>query len=185
MGQPEGQIQYYTREEVLSGGATSGVPFLSSLSDIAFNASDNSISSTTTDFIAEGFAIGMLILFSGSTNNNVQGIAKSVEQYKMGLFDCVLVDETAGSVISIGPAYTHRANQGNKSDAKLGERQYICTICNHAFPERLMQYFRGRWYCIPNGDFKDIASILKQEWSRGYKPAGLGTERVVPPIIKG
>jgi hypothetical protein len=184
MGQPEGQIQYYTREEVLSGTESSGVPSVSA-SDISFIAEDNSIRSVSTDLISEGFAQGMLVSISGSTNNNTQGIVKSVEQFKMIMFDCVLVDEVAGSAIALSPGYVYRANQGNKPDAVLGERMYICAVCNCAFPESKMQYFRGKWYCVPNGDYKDIASILKVEWARGYKPARLGTERIVPPIIKG
>lgn len=81
--------------------------------------------------------------------------------------------------------YVLAANQGNPPDSRMGERCYICTVCNQAFPESKMRYFRGKWYCIPNDDYKDIASILKLEWARGYKPANLGTERIVPPIIKG
>jgi hypothetical protein len=77
------------------------------------------------------------------------------------------------------------ANQGNCPDAALGERSWICTVCNQAFPESKIRKFRGKYYCIPNGDYKDIASILRMERSRRYKPAGIGTERVVPPIIKG
>ena len=81
--------------------------------------------------------------------------------------------------------YVLRANQGNTTGAKLGERSWICTICAQAFPEHLIRKFRGKYYCIPNGDFKDISAILKLERARRYKPAGLGTERIVPPIIKG
>jgi len=77
------------------------------------------------------------------------------------------------------------ANQGNPPDAALGERSWICTVCNQAFPESKIRKFRGKYYCIPNGDYKDIASILLQERARRYKPAGIGTERIVPPIIKG
>jgi hypothetical protein len=81
--------------------------------------------------------------------------------------------------------YALLANQGNPPGAQLGERCYICTICNIAFPESKMRLFRGRYYCVPNDDYKDIASILKVEWARGYKPQGLGTERIIPPIIRG
>jgi hypothetical protein len=83
--------------------------------------------------------------------------------------------------------YVLEANQGNSPEPSLGERSYICTICNQVFPEGKMMYFRGKWYCVPNGDYKDIASTLKVEWARGYRPAGMGTndDRVVPPIIKG
>ena len=76
------------------------------------------------------------------------------------------------------------ANQG-QTDAKLGERSWICTICNQAFPESKIRKFRGKYYCIPNGDYKDIASILLTERARRYKPAGIGTERIVLPIVKG
>jgi hypothetical protein len=77
------------------------------------------------------------------------------------------------------------ANQGNSPDAQVGERTWICTICNQAFPESKIRLFRGKYYCIPNGDYKDIGSILKQERARRYKPDKLGTERIVPPIIRG
>lgn len=81
--------------------------------------------------------------------------------------------------------YVLEANQGNPTGSQLGERCWICVVCNQSFPESKMRTFRGKWYCTPNGDFKDIASILKMERARRYKPAGLGSERVVPPIIKG
>ena len=81
--------------------------------------------------------------------------------------------------------YVLEANQGNSSDAKLGERSWICTVCNQSFPEGKMREFRGKWYCIPNGDFKDIRSILKQEAARRYRPGGYGRETIVPPIIRG
>ena len=77
------------------------------------------------------------------------------------------------------------ANQGNSPDAKMGERTWICTICNQAFPESKVRKFRGKIYCIPNGDYKDIRSILKTESARRYKPDGIGKERIVLPIIKG
>ena len=77
------------------------------------------------------------------------------------------------------------ANQGQTVDPKMNERSWICTICNQAFPEHLIRKFRGKYYCIPNGDYKDIASILKTERARRYKPDGIGTERVIPPIIRG
>ena len=80
--------------------------------------------------------------------------------------------------------YSLLANQG-QTDAKLGERSWICTICAQAFPESKIRKFRGKYYCIPNGDYKDIAAILKLERARRYKPAGIGTERIIPPIIKG
>ena len=76
------------------------------------------------------------------------------------------------------------ANQG-QTDAKLGERSWICTICNQAFPESKVRKFRGKIYCIPNGDYKDIASILLTERARRYKPEGIGKERIVLPIIRG
>jgi hypothetical protein len=77
------------------------------------------------------------------------------------------------------------ANQGNCPDAKLNERTWICTICNQAFPESKIRRFRGKIYCIPNGDYRDIPSILRQERARRYKPDGIGTERIVPPVIRG
>ena len=77
------------------------------------------------------------------------------------------------------------ANQGNCPDAKVGERSWICTICAQAFPESKIRKFRGKYYCIPNGDFKDIASILLAERAKRYKPDGIGKERFVLPIIKG
>ncbi len=81
--------------------------------------------------------------------------------------------------------YVLVANQGNPPDARLGERSWICTICNQPFPESKIRKFRGKYYCIPNGDYRDIAAILKLEAARRYKPEGLGKERVVPPIIRG
>jgi len=77
------------------------------------------------------------------------------------------------------------ANQGNSPEAKVGERCWICTVCNQAFPESKIRKFRGKYYCIPNGDYKDIAAILKLERARRYKPDGIGRERIVLPIIRG
>ncbi len=85
----------------------------------------------------------------------------------------------------IQSGYGLLANQGNPPDSKLGERSWICTVCNQPFPESQIRRFRGKYYCIPNGDYKDIASILKTERARRYKPALLGTERVIPPIVRG
>ena len=77
------------------------------------------------------------------------------------------------------------ANQGNVADAKADERCWICTICNQSFPESKVRKFRGKIYCIPNGDYLDIPSILRQERARRYKPDGIGRERIVPPVIRG
>jgi hypothetical protein len=185
MGQPEGQVQYFTREQVTAALSNAAVPSLSGLTDISFNSADNSINSLTTDFVAAGYASGMLIMISGSVQNNNNFLVWSVTSNKMIVEESSVAPEIAGATIAIAGTSILRANQGNVREAKLGERCYICTICNQSFPESKMQYFRGRWYCIPNGDFKDIASILKVEWARGYKPSGLGEERIVPPIIKG
>jgi hypothetical protein len=184
MGQPEGQVQYYTREQV-TGASGASVPSLSGLTDISFDSSDNSINSTVTNFITSGFEAGQLFTVSGSTYNNKNFLAHEVRANKMLLTEDCVSPEAAGATIAISGTSLLRANQGNIEGPKLGERSYICTICNQSFPESKMQYFRGKWYCMPNGDYMDIRSILKVEWARGYKPAGLGTERIVPPIIKG
>jgi hypothetical protein len=184
MGQPEGQIQYYTREQV-TGVSGAPVPSLSGLTDISFAATDNSINSSTTDFVAAGFASGQLIAIAGSAQNDKNFLIASVSQYKMLVIDASVAPEAAGATIAISGASVLRANQGNVSAAERFERCYICAVCNQSFPESRMQYFRGKWYCFQNGDYKDVASILKVEWARGYKPSGLGTERIVPPIIKG
>jgi hypothetical protein len=185
MGQPEGQVQYYTREQVTAALTYAAVPTLTGATDISFVASDNSLNSTSSDFAALGYASGMLIAVSGSARNNKNFLVISVTSRKMLVQDASVAPEAAGAAVAIQGATVLRANQGNSYLAKDFERCYICAICNQSFPERLMQYFRGKWYCHPNGDYKDIASILKVEWARGYKPAGLGEERVIPPIIKG
>jgi len=187
MGQPEGQVQYYTREQVLGSSSLASVPVVSNATDISFDSRDNSINSVTTDFLALLYAPGMLLVITGSVRNNKTLLIKTVTQRKMIVMEDSIAPESAGSSVSINGATVLRANQGNIDGPKLGERQYICTVCNQAFPESKMQYFRGKWYCQPNGDYKDIASILKVEWARGYRPAGFGTndDRVVPPIIKG
>ncbi|MFA5335692.1 MAG: hypothetical protein WC324_02105 [Candidatus Omnitrophota bacterium] len=162
---------------------TFGVPSLTA-SDIRFDSSDNSIRSTGT--ILSGYLAGMQVAISGSERNNVIGVIKEVSRNKLIMMDCVIVPESAGASISIAPNYILRANQGNSREANLGERCYICCVCNQSFPERLMREFRGKYYCIPNDDYKDIASIIKRETAAGYRPSGLGTDdRVVPPIIKG
>jgi hypothetical protein len=184
MGQPEGQVQYYTREQV-TGASGASVPSLSGLTDISFSSSDNSINSISTNFVSSGFKSGQLIVISGSSRNNNNFLIINVYANKMLVQESSVAPEVAGSSISISGTSILQANQGNVKESKLGERSYICAICNQPFPESRMQYFRGKWYCIPNGDYKDIASILKVEWARGYKPAELGTERIVPPIIKG
>ena len=185
MGQPEGQIQYFTREQVT--GAAASVPALVSASDIFFLSSDNSINSVTTNFVALGYLSGMLIAISGSKQNNNNFLIIQVTADKLYVEESSVSPENDAATypVSISGTAILRANQGNVSDARNFERSYICTICNQSFPESKMQYFRGRWYCHPNGDYKDIASILKREWSSGYKPAELGTERIVPPIIRG
>ena len=189
MGQPEGQVQYYTREQVLGTSGLASVPVLSGLTDVFFLSSDNSINSSSTNFLTSGYASGMLIAITGSLQNNSNFLVKSVTANKMLVMESSVAPENDAASYPVGIAGTKilSANQGNKHGPKLGERQYICRICNHAFPEHLMQYFRGGWYCIPNDDYKDIASILKVEWARGYRPAGFGTnnDKVVPPIIKG
>jgi hypothetical protein len=185
MGQPEGQVQYYVREQVLSGTGTSGVPSFSG-TDISFVSVDNSIRSVSTSFIAAGLVAGMQIAISGSTRNNVIGVAKEVYANKVIMTDCVIAPESAGATVAIAPNYILCANEGNSDRQIRFERNYICCICDQSFPERLMRYFRGRWYCIPNDDYKDIASILKREYAAGYRPAGLGVnDKVIPPIIKG
>jgi hypothetical protein len=185
MGQPEGQVQYYTREQVLSGSSTSGVPSLSA-TDISFVSQDNSIRSVSTNFVTALYAAGMQIAITGSALNNIVGLIKEVYANKLIMIDCVIAPESAGASISIAPNYILAANVGN-SDRQLNfERCYICCICNQSFPERLMRLFRGRYYCVPNDDYKDIASILKREAAAGYRPAGLGVnDKVIPPIIKG
>ena len=183
MGQPEGQVQYYTREQVTGAGAS--VPVLSSVTDISFQSQDNSINSVSSNFLTTGYLAGMYIAVSGSQRNDRQFLIASVTATKLLVIDASVAPESAGNSITIGPATVLRANQGNVKDAPRFVRSYICTICNQSFPETKMQYFRGKWYCYPNGDYKDIASILKVEWARGYKPAGLGEERIIPPIIKG
>lgn len=164
---------------------TTGVPSVSG-SDISFESSDNSIRSVSTNFRMAGYLAGMQIAVSGSDRNNVIGLIKEVSNYKLIMIDCMIAPESAGETISIAPNYVLRANQGNSREANLGERCYICTVCNQSFPERLMREFRGKYYCIPNDDYKDIAAIIKKEVAAGYIPARLGTDdRVVPPIIKG
>jgi hypothetical protein len=184
MGQPEGQIQYYTREQV-TGASGASVPSLSGLTDISFLSSDNSINSTSTNFKTSGYEAGMLIAISGSLQNDKNFLIFNVTANKLKVVESSVAPEAAGHTIAISAATVLRANQGNVSNVKKFERAFICTICNQSFGESQMRYFRGRWYCLPNGDYKDIASILKREWAAGYKPAGLGTERIVPPIIKG
>ena len=187
MGQPEGQVQYYTRENVSAALSYIAVPVLSGLTDIVFRADDNSINSTTTDFLASGFASGQLITILGSKQNNKNLLIMSATKGKLIVAEDSISPENDASTypVSIAPTKILRANQGNVGTINKYERQYICTICNQPFPEDKMQYFRGKWYCIPNGDYKDISSILMVEWARGYKPEGIGTERIVPPIIKG
>ena len=186
MGQPEGQIQFYTREQV-TGASGASVPSLSGLTDISFQSSDNSINSTSTNFKTSGFEAGQLITISGSLQNNNNFLILNVTANKMKVAESSVAPEVAGQTIAIAGTSLLLASEGNPVGGALGERAYICTICDQAFPESKMRYFRGKWYCTPNGDYKDIASILKVEWARGYRPAGLGNNeaRVVPPIIKG
>ena len=179
-----GQVQFFTKEQVLSGGDISGVPSLTA-TDISFDSSDNSINSASTDFLASGYASGMLIVISGSSGNNLQFVIQEALAHKLKVIDGSVTPEVAGASITIGPSYVLLANQGNVPDARLDERSWICTVCNQSFPESKIRKFRGKYYCIPNGDYKDIASILKTESARRYKPEGLGRERIVPPIIKG
>jgi hypothetical protein len=159
------------------------VPALTGLTDISFESSDNSINSTSTDLSV--YAPGQLITISGSVQNNNNFLIISASARKLKVQESSVSPEAAGATIAITGTSLLLASEGNPTGNALGERAYICCICDQAFPESKMQYFRGKWYCHPNGDYKDIASILKIEWARGYKPAGLGTERIIPPIIKG
>ena len=179
-----GQVQFFTKEQVLSGGAISGVPSLTA-TDISFDPSDNSINSTSSDFLTTGFVSGMLVVISGSSGNNLQFVIQEALAHKLKVIDGSVTPEVAGASITIGPSYVLLANQGNTPDAKLDERSWICTVCNQSFPESKIRKFRGKYYCIPNGDYKDIGAILKLERARRYKPDGIGRERIVPPIIKG
>lgn len=179
-----GQIQFYTKEQVLAGTPTTGVPSITA-TDLFFLTRDNSINSTSTNFVIAGFAAGMQIVVSGSAGNNQQFVISSVSPAKMLLIDGTVNPENAGASVTLSGAYVLLVNQGNVPDAKLGERSWICTVCNQSFPASKIRQFRGKYYCIPNGDYKDIASILKTESARRYKPAGLGTERIIPPIIRG
>jgi len=180
-----GQIQFFTKEQVLAGTLTTGVPTLSGATDLSFLVADNSVNSTVSNFLTTGYAAGMLIAITGSANNNRQFVVKQVTANKMILWDGSVSPESAGASITIANGYVLVANQGNNPFAKLNERTWICTVCNQSFPEGMIRRFRGKYYCIPNGDYKDIASILKTERARRYKPAGIGTERIVPPIIRG
>lgn len=38
-----------------------------------------------------------------------------------------------------------------------------CFECSLAFRRNQMKYFRGKWYGVPCGCFRDISSILKRE----------------------
>ena len=179
-----GQIQFFTKEQVLAGTSTTGVPTVSG-TDISFLSSDNSINSTSTNFVTSGYAAGMLITITSSgANNGRQYVIQSVAPKKMIVIDGSVLPESAGGSITLSHGYVLYANQG-QTDAKISERSWICTVCNQSFPERLIRKFRGKYYCVPNGDYKDIASILKTERARRYKPEGIGRERIVPPIIEG
>jgi len=182
---PNGQVQFYFREQVRADFSITGIPTVSA-SDISFSTEDNSIRSTLTNFVLLGYEPQMQIVISGSAYNNVIGVIKEAYPHKLIMFDCVIALEAAGASITIAPNYILRANVGNPREASLGERCYICDICRDAFPKHLVREFRGKYYCIPNGDYKDIASILRREYAAGYRPKNLGTDdRVVPPIIKG
>ena len=169
---------------MLAGTPTTGVPTITG-SDLSFLTSDNSINSVSTNFVTSGYAAGMQIVITGSAKNNIQFVLKTVTANKMTLIDGTVNPEAAGASVTLAGAYVLLANQGNSPDAKLGERSWICTICAQSFPESKIRKFRGKYYCIPNGDYKDMASQLKLEASRRYKPAGLGSERIVLPIVKG
>ena len=179
-----GQVQFFVKEQVLAGTPTTGVPTVTA-TDLSFKTADNSINSTVTNFKTTGFAAGMQIVVKGSAGNDDQYVIKSVVAAKMILIDGAVTPENAGASITLSPAYVLLVNQGNSPDAHMDERSFICTVCAQAFPEGKIRKFRGKYYCIPNGDYRDIASILKVERAKRWKPLGIGSERIVPPIIKG
>jgi hypothetical protein len=182
---PNGQIQFYFREQVRADFSITGIP-TATASDIRFSTEDNSLNSSSTNFQSLGYEAAMQIAISGSARNNVIGVIKEVYRHKIILIDCALVPEDAGASVTIAPNYILRANVGNSDDAAIGERCYICDVCRGVFPKHLVREFRGKYYCVPNEDYKDIASILKREYAAGYRPKNLGTDdRVIPPIIKG
>jgi len=73
--------------------------------DIAFNATDNALSSTSTNFISNNMTIGMIIKVSGATESENGGLAKvtalaaNKATLSSGWLD--LEDEAAGDAITI------------------------------------------------------------------------------------
>lgn len=65
-----------------------------------------------------------------------------------------------------------------------GERGVMrfCAVCALEYRESDMIAFRGRWYCKERMHVHEIASILKDEAARRYKPNN-SNERPGPGII--
>lgn len=54
----------------------------------------------------------------------------------------------------------------------VGERSYRCVVCGFAYKESDVRLFRGKPYCVPNGCYKDISSILLEENAHRARPSG-------------
>lgn len=60
---------------------------------------------------------------------------------------------------------------------QIGQRSYRCVKCGFAFKEKDVQFFRGKPYGVPCGDYKDIRSILLKERSERLQSRRKGGSR--------
>jgi hypothetical protein len=37
-----------------------------------------------------------------------------------------------------------------------------CPICGYAYPKSEMKKYKGKWYCVQNGCYKDIADMIRK-----------------------
>ena len=68
--------------------------------------------------------------------------------------DC-LTDSIDGRIITSPVDGTDSSTQRGKWER--------CVQCGLSFPRIKMRVFRGAWYGVPCGDYKDIKSIIRNE----------------------
>lgn len=57
-------------------------------------------------------------------------------------------------------------NVGN-TDARIGEKSYICSRCGLGFKESDIRWYEGQPFGIPCGCHKDIPSLIRRKRENG------------------
>lgn len=87
--------------EMLCGGAIKTFGYHAVATDIAFAATGNKITSTTTDFVAAGFKVGRTLIVDGSAGNKGYAKITAVAEHEMTVSGVTLVLEASGPSIKL------------------------------------------------------------------------------------